>query len=132
MNKVILIGRLTKDVEVRQGETAFCRFSLAVDRRREGVDFINCVAFGKTAEFIGKYFSKGKKMGATGRIQTGSYTNRDGKKQYSCDIVVEEVEFVEPKSSQSDTAPVGDGFTPAEDEFVPVADDLNDDGLPFN
>lgn len=129
MNRVILIGRVTKDIEVRYGESAYCRFSLAVDRRNEGVDFLNCVAFGKTAEFIGKYFSKGKRMALEGRIQTGSYTNRDGKKVSTCDIVVDSVEFIEKKSSESNTESVSQTKI---DDFMPMADDLDDDGLPFN
>ncbi|MBP3462095.1 MAG: single-stranded DNA-binding protein, partial [Tyzzerella sp.] len=102
MNKVILMGRLTRDPEVRysQGEnaTAVARYSLAVDRRfrREGeptADFINCVAFGRAAEFAERYLRQGTKIAITGRIQTGSYTNRDGVKVYTTDIVVEEQEF---------------------------------------
>ncbi len=129
MNRVILIGRVTKDIEVRYGESAYCRFSLAVDRKKEGVDFLNCVAFGKTAEFIGKYFGKGQRMALEGRIQTGSYTNRDGKKVTTCDIVVDNVEFIEKKSSQSDTESVSQTKM---DDFMPIADSLDDDGLPFN
>lgn len=129
MNRVILIGRVTKDIEVRYGDSAYCRFSLAIDRRKEGTDFINCVAFGKTAEFIGKYFSKGQRMALEGRIQTGSYKNREGKTTYTCDIVVDNVEFVEKKSSQSDTEPV---LPTKMDDFMPMADALEDDGLPFN
>lgn len=131
MNSVQLTGRLTKDPEVRTGDTSYCRFTLAVDRpvKENTADFINCVAFGKTAEIVGKYFAKGKMMGLIGRIQTGSYTNRDGKKQFNCDIVAERVEFLEKKSSQSDTEPVSQ--QKVEDYFVP-ADSLEDDGLPFN
>lgn len=128
MNRVILIGRVTKDIEVRYGESAYCRFSLAVDRKKEGVDFLNCVAFGKTAEFIGKYFGKGQRMALEGRIQTGSYTNRDGKKVSTCDIVVDSVEFTEKKSSESNTEDVLQTKT---EEFVSV-DPLDDLGLPFN
>ena len=126
MNSVQLTGRLTKDPEVRYGDSAYCRFTLAVDRqvKEKSADFINCVAFGKTAEFLGKYFTKGKMMGLTGRIQTGSYTNKDGKKVFSCDIVTERVEFLEKKSSQSDTEPVSEGF-------IDVSDSLDDEGLPF-
>lgn len=106
MNKVILIGRLTKDPEVRylnsSNTIVVSRYSLAVDRRfkRDGeptADFINCVAFGKTAEFVEKYFRKGLKVAVTGRIQTGSYTNKDGVKVHTTDIVVEEQEFCEAK-----------------------------------
>lgn len=107
MNKVILMGRLTKDPEVRysQGEqsTAIARYTIAVDRRfkRDGddqtADFIGCVAFGKAAEFAEKYFKKGTKIAVTGRIQTGSYTNKDGQKVYTTDVVVEDQEFAESK-----------------------------------
>lgn len=106
MNKVILMGRLTRDPEVRysQGEnqTVIVRYSLAVNRRfkREGdpeADFINCVAFGKQAEFAEKYLKKGTKMAITGRIQTGSYTNKDGVKVYTTDVIVEEQEFAKAK-----------------------------------
>ena len=103
MNKVILMGRLTRDPEVRysQGEqaTAIARYTVAVDRRfrRDGdsqtADFIGCVAFGRQAEFAEKYLRKGTKIALTGRIQTGSYTNRDGQKVYTTDVVVEEQEF---------------------------------------
>ena len=103
MNKVILMGRLTRDPDVRysNGEqaTAVARFTLAVDRRvarRDGeqtADFIGCVAFGRTAEFVEKYFRQGMRMVISGRIQTGSYTNRDGQKVYTTDVVAEEVEF---------------------------------------
>ena len=107
MNKVILMGRLTRDPDVRysQGEnaTAVARYTLAVDRRfrRDGdqtADFIGCVAFGRQAEFAEKYLRQGTKIAITGRIQTGSYTNRDGQKVYTTDVVVEEQEFAESKS----------------------------------
>lgn len=111
MNKVILMGRLTRDPDVRysNGEDAMAvaRFTLAVDRRmarnkdgEQTADFISCVAFRKTAEFIEKYFRQGTRMVISGRIQTGSYTNRDGQKVYTTDVVVEEVEFAESKASQ--------------------------------
>lgn len=108
MNKVILMGRLTRDPEVRysQGErqTAVARYSLAVNRtfKREGdpdADFINCVAFGRQAEFAEKYFRRGIRIVITGRIQTGSYTNRDGVKVYTTDVIVEEQEFAESKAA---------------------------------
>ena len=104
MNKVILMGRLTRDPEVRysQGDvaTAVARYTLAVDRRfrREGeatADFINCVAFGRQAEFAERYLRQGTKIAITGRIQTGSYTNRDGARVYTTDIVVEEDEYID-------------------------------------
>ena len=109
MNKVEVVGRLTRDPEVRYstGENATCiaRFSVAVNRRFKNsdgnydADFINCIAFGKSGEFIEKYFKKGMAIGISGRIQTGSYTNKDGIKIYTTDVVVEESEFVESKSA---------------------------------
>ncbi len=111
MNKVILMGRLTRDPDIRysQGEssTAVARYTLAVDRRfkRDGdqtADFISCVAFGRAAEFAEKYFHQGIKIAVTGRIQTGSYTNRDGVKVYTTDIVVEEQEFAESKNASTE------------------------------
>ena len=111
MNKAILMGRLTRDPEVRytQGENqmAIARYTLAVDRRfnRNGdentADFISCVAFGKAGEFAERYFRKGTKIAVTGRIQTGSYTNKDGVKVYTTDVVVEDQEFAESKNSNS-------------------------------
>ena len=139
MNKVILMGRLTRDAEVRysQGEnsTAVARFSLAVDRRfkRDGedtADFINCVAFGKTGEFLEKFGKKGTKFIVEGRIQTGSYTNKDGQKVYTTDVVVEQVEFAETKASgttheqPAPQASNGDGF-------MHIPDGI-DEELPFN
>ena len=106
MNKVILVGRLTRDPETRQaGETTVTRFSLAVDRRfksdgQPSADFPSCVAFGKTAEFINKYFKQGMKIALEGRIQTGSYTNKDGNKVYTTDVIAEAVEFAESKKSR--------------------------------
>lgn len=131
MNKVILIGRLTRDPEVRTGEMTIARYSLAVDRRfkREGeatADFINCVAFGKSGEFAEKYFRKGTKVAVTGRIQTGSYTNKDGQKVNTTDIIVEEQEFAESKNASGITqtaAPV--------DNFANIPDDISEE-LPFN
>lgn len=104
MNKVIEIGRLAKDPEVRQGNTIVARFSLAVDRRGDGVDFINCVAFGKTAEFLEKYFKKGMRLAIEGRIQTGSYKNKEGKTVYTTDVVAEHAEFVESKKTEEEKA----------------------------
>ena len=130
MNKVILIGRLTKEPEVRySGETAISRYSLAVDRKfkREGeptADFINCVAFGKNGEFAEKYLHKGMKIAVTGRMQTGSYTDKDGKKVYTTDVVVEEHEFCESKGTQESTKTDSDGF-------MSIPDNI-DDELPFN
>ena len=121
MNKVILMGRLTRDPEVRysQGEqaTAVARYTLAVDRRfrrdadQQTADFIGCVAFGKLGEFAERYLRKGTKVVVSGRIQTGSYTNRDGQKVYTTDVVVEECEFAESKNAGGESS---GGFTPSE------------------
>lgn len=108
MNKVILMGRLTRDPEVHYSQgnnsTAIARYTLAVDRRfsRDGepsADFINCVAFGRNAEVAEKYFRQGLRVTISGRIQTGSYTNREGQKVYTTDVVIEEQEFAESKQS---------------------------------
>ena len=141
MNKVILIGRLTKDPEVRytQGATqmAIARYTLAVDRRlkRENepsADFINCVVFGKAAEFTEKYLTKGIKVAVTGRIQTGSYTNKDGQTVYTTDVVVEEQEFAESKSSGSSEAQTSRPVpSKNEDSFMNIPDGI-DEELPFN
>ena len=139
MNKVILMGRLTRDPEVRytQGDNAMAiaRYSLAVDRRfkRDGepdADFINCVAFGKSGEFAEKYLKKGTKVAVVGRIQTGSYTNKDGQKVYTTDVVVEEHEFAESKNSGSSdnnqSAPANKNT-----DFMNIPDGI-DEELPFN
>ena len=135
MNKVILMGRLTRDPDVRytQGEQAMAvaRFSLAVERRhkKEGeqsADFINCIAFGKLGEIIERYTHQGKKLAIEGRIQTGSYTDKDGKKVYTTEIVVEGYEFCESKGSGQQTAPQTDS-----DGFMNIPEGLEDD-LPFN
>ena len=148
MNKVILMGRLPRDPEVRysQGEnaTAVARYSLAVDRRfrRDGeatTDFINCVAFGRQAEFAERYLRQGTKMLVTGRIQTGSYTNRDGVKVYTTDIVVEEQEFAESKAAGGASTPANNyQASPAPspsadigDGFMNIPDGI-DEELPFN
>ena len=145
MNKVILMGRLTRDPEVRysQGEnqTAIARYSLAVNRRfnREGdpeADFINCVAFGKQAEFAEKYLKKGTKMTITGRIQTGSYTNKDGVKVYTTDVIVEEQEFAESKAAAENHAAASPAPQPAPqqnqaDGFMNIPDGI-DEELPFS
>ena len=137
MNKVIIIGRFTRDPEIKystgENATATARFSLAVNRRfknKEGnydADFINCVAFGKTAEFIEKYFSKGMAIGITGRIQTGSYTNKEGQKVYTTDVVVEETEFVESKNKgTSDNVPNNNANSNSDFEEV-----ISEDEMPF-
>ena len=153
MNKVILMGRLTRDPEVRysQGERqmAIARYTLAVDRRgrantsngEQTADFIQCVAFDRSAEFAEKYFHQGTKLVVTGRIQTGSYSNKDGQKVYTTDIVVDDQEFADSKNAsggneggygnsyqQSRPAPssaIGDGF-------MNIPDGVEDEGLPFN
>ncbi len=147
MNKVILMGRLTRDAEIRysQGEssTAIARFTLAVDRRfrrdndEQTADFIGCVAFGRTAEFLERFGRKGTKFVLEGRIQTGSYTNKDGQRVYTTDVVVENVEFAESKNAGG-----GDGFGGANasapspsgavgDGFMNIPDGI-DEELPFN
>ena len=117
MNKVILIGRLTRDPQVKAGETTIARYTLAVDRRgkreegKPSADFISCVAFGKSAEFVQNYLHQGIKVAVVGHIQTGSYTNKDGVKIYTTDVVVDEHEFCE-KREQGIVKPVerADGF----------------------
>ena len=146
MNKVILMGRLTRDPEVRYSQgataTAIARFSIAVDRRfkRDGepdADFINCVAFGRTGEFIERYGHKGTKFVVEGRIQTGSYTNRDGVKVYTTEVVVEEQEFAEGKNASSantqsyQAAPAPAPSADAGDGFMNIPDGI-DEELPFN
>ena len=142
MNKVILMGRLTRDPDVRysngENATAVARFSLAVDRRfkRDGdqnADFISCVAFGKNAEFIEKYFRQGMRVTVCGRIQTGSYTNRDGQKVYTTDVVVEEQEFAESKKASEGNRDAGPApnNAPGGDGFMNIPDGI-DEELPFN
>ena len=147
MNKVILMGRLTRDPEVRyaQGENsmAIARFSLAVDRRRQNnsdgqtADFINIVAFGRLGEFAEKYLHKGTKVALSGRIQTGSYTNKDGQRVYTTDIIAEDIEFAESKNSAgSDGGYTGGGSSrpapaSAGDGFMNIPDGI-DEELPFN
>ena len=153
MNKVILMGRLTREPDVRysqnsDGSMAVARYTLAVDRRRartnsdgaeQTADFISCVAFGRQGEFAEKYLHQGTKIAITGRIQTGSYTNKDGQRVYTTDVVVEEQEFAESKATADSnnnyqpqqpvasqpTAPAGDGF-------MNIPDSVDDSGLPFN
>jgi len=140
MNKVVLMGRLTRDPDVRwsqgQDPKAVARYTLAVDRRfrREGeqnADFIPCVVFGRGAEFAEKYLHQGTKIVVSGRIQTGSYTNRDGQKVYTTDVIVEEQEFAESKGSTGEARQAASEQVP-DDGFVDVPDDLSEDGLPFN
>ena len=152
MNKVILMGRLTHDPEVRytQGEKqmAIARFSVAVNRRakqQEGqatADFISCVAFDKLGEFAEKYLKQGTKIVIEGRIQTGSYTNRDGQKVYTTDVIVEDQEFAESKNSAAgndggyngggyNSAPARPQPAAATDGFMNIPDGI-DEELPFN
>ncbi|MCR5154696.1 MAG: single-stranded DNA-binding protein [Lachnospiraceae bacterium] len=150
MNRVILMGRLTKDPVVNYSQNsgdslAIARFTLAVDRRqsrRDGnngeqtADFIGCVSFGKTAEFVEKYLKQGTKIAVTGRIQTGRYTNKDGQTVYTTDVVVEDCEFAESKNSQNGGAgnyqPQGRPEpSAAGDGFMNIPDGI-DDELPFN
>ena len=156
MNKVILCGRLTRDPNVTytQGERqmAIARYTLAVDRRgrrqegqEQSADFIQCVCFDRNAEFAEKYLKQGTKIIVTGRIQTGSYTNREGQRVYTTDVVVEEQEFAESKNSgnpntgstfagnfqQTESRPEA---APADagDGFMNIPDGVEDEGLPFN
>lgn len=147
MNKVILMGRLTKDPDVRytQGQEPMCiaRYTLAVDRmgkKKEGqtnADFPNCVAFGRLGEFAEKYLKKGTKIALTGRLQTGSYTDRNGNKVYTTEVVVESQEFAESKATQSGQQ----NTQPAKEEegmdgFMNIPDGMDEemdmDNLPFN
>lgn len=148
MNKVILMGRLTRDPEVRytagEHSTAVARYTLAVDRRfkrnesDQQADFISCVAFGKSAEFAEKYFRQGLKVIVTGRIQTGSYTNREGQKVYTTDVVAEDQEFAESKQasqahapSQAPASTPTPPSAPSGDGFMSIPDGI-DEELPFS
>ena len=141
INSVNLTGRLTRDPDVRytDGGTSIARFTLAVDRRfrqDDGptADFPSCVAFGKTAEFIERYFRQGMKLELTGRIQTGSYTNKDGVKVYTTDVIAEQVGFGESKSASQGQENEGSpgGFNAAGDDgFMNIPDDVEEE-LPFN
>ena len=154
MNRVILMGRLTRDPEVRysQGERsmAIARYTLAVDRRgrrnqdssaeQQTADFINCVAFDRAAEFAEKYFRQGMRVLVSGRIQTGSYVNKEGQKVYTTEVILDDQEFADSKGAASDmggyaqaapsqrpapTSAIGDGF-------MNIPDGVEDEGLPFN
>ena len=149
MNKVILMGRLTRDPEVRysQGERsmAIARYTLAVDRRgrrgqegsEQNADFIPCVAFDRAGEFAEKYFRQGMRVLISGRIQTGSYTNKDGQRVYTPEVIIEDQEFADSKNSSggdggyqpmsrpAPTSAIGDGF-------MNIPDGVDDEGLPFN
>lgn len=140
MNKVILMGRLTRDPDVRysrQDNKVIARYNLAVDRRGKDkqADFISCVAFGKSGEFTEKYLHKGTKIIITGRIQTGSYTKQDGTKVYTTDVVVEDQEFAESKGASGQTEQNSTSQNAAIDpnfnDFMSLPDDI-DEILPFN
>ena len=147
MNKVILMGRLTREPDVRysqnaDGSMAVARYTLAVDRRRgrnsdneQSADFISCVAFGRSGEFAEKYLHQGTKIVVTGRIQTGSYTNKDGQRVYTTDVVVEEQEFAESKNSAGEGGYSQAAGRPepsaAGDGFMNIPDGVEDEGLPF-
>lgn len=144
MNKVILIGRLTRDPDIRwtQGQEQKCisRFTLAVDRKvkktsenQTTADFISLVAFGRQAEFVEKYARKGTKLVISGRIQTGNYTNRDGQKVYTTDVVVEEIEFGESKKAAGEESNTASNrpLETDDDGFMNVSDEI-DDELPFS
>lgn len=143
MNKVILMGRLTREPDIRwtqgQEQTCVARFTLAVDRRRQegqqSADFISCVAFGKRAEWCEKWTKKGTKIIVIGRIQTGSYKNRDGVTVYTTDVVVEEAEFAESKAAaeggRGQQEPPQYGYETDKDGFMNIPDGV-DEELPFN
>ncbi len=129
-NKVFLCGRATRDTEVKGGETKVGRYTLAVDRKytkgeEKQTDFINCVCFGKSAEFAEKYVKKGIKLIVIGRIQTGSYTNKDGQKVYTTDVIVEEQEFAESKGNSDNST-----STPKDDDFMDMSN-ANVEDMPF-
>ena len=148
MNKVIMMGRLTRDPEVRYGgasNTAIAKFSLAVDRRRKGdgqptADFFNCTAFGKTGEFVEKYIKKGTKILLEGEIQNDNYTNKEGQKVYGFNIIANNIEFAESKNASQSYNSQGGGFdgssAPSQpaggagDDFMNIPDGV-DDKLPF-
>lgn len=131
MNSVALTGRMARDPEVRytDGGVSIARFTVAVNRRKKDdpADFISCIAFSKTAELIEKYFHKGMRIGLNGRIQTGSYTNKEGKKVYTTDVIAEQVEFLDSKSDGN--AQQGQ---PDSNGFVNIPDNVDDEGLPFS
>lgn len=146
MNKVILMGRLTRDPEIRYSQSAeplaIARYTLAVDRRfqrrdnsgnEQNADFIGCIAFGKNAEFAEKYLNQGTKIAITGRIQTGSYTNKDGNKVYTTEVVVEEQEFAESKGSNggNGNSPVPMPGNASADGFMDIPTGLTGNDLPF-
>lgn len=147
MNRVILMGRLVRDPDIRYSQTgdnmAIARFTLAVDRRgrkqdsgsdQQTADFIGCVCFGRQAEFAEKYLRQGTKIAVAGRIQTGSYTNKDGQKVYTTDVVLDDIEFAESKAASNDSYAAPSRPEPSNvdsDGFMNIPDGL-DEELPFN
>lgn len=151
MNRVILMGRLTRDPEIRysQGERSMtiAKYTLAVDRRGrrnqdndQSADFIHCIAFDRAGEFAEKYFRQGMRVLVSGRIQTGSYVNKDGQKVYTTDVILDDQEFADSKNTASD---MGGGYASDSsqrtasdsaigDGFMNIPDDVEDDSLPFN
>ena len=141
MNKVILMGRLTRDPEVRysagENALAIARYTLAVDRRfrRDGeatADFISCVSFGRTAEFAEKYFRQGMRVLVSGRIQTGSYTNKEGQRVYTTDIIADDQEFADSKNASAGGKQAPEMGKPIGDGFMSIPDGVEDESLPFN
>lgn len=153
MNRVILMGRLTRDPEVRysQGERsmAIARYTLAVDRRgrrsqdgsEQTADFINIVAFDRAGEFAEKYFRQGMRVLVSGRIQTGSYTNKEGQRVYTTEVIVDDQEFADSKGASGGSSDMGGGYQPTSrpaptsaigDGFMNIPDGVEDEGLPFN
>ena len=146
MNKVILMGRLTREPDVRYSQNsdssmAVARYTLAVDRRRartnsdgaeQTADFISRVAFGRQGAFAEKYLHQGTKIAITGRIQTGSYTNKDGQRVYTTDVVVEEQEFCESKQNQQSSGIIQPNSNVDSNGFMSIPDGVEDEGLPFN
>lgn len=142
MNKVVLVGRLTRDPEVRysnaEDPTAIARFTLAVNRRyvkkdsEQTADFIGCVAFGKNAEFVEKYFRQGMRVSICGRIQTGNYVNKDGHKVYTTDVIIEEQEFAESKKEMDGGRGAKAFSSPSTDSngFMHIPDGIDED-FPF-
>jgi len=133
MNTVCLIGRITRDLELKysQSNIAICKFSIAVNRKTKGkeADFINCIAFGNTAEFINSYFGKGRAIAITGRIQTGSYTNKEGNKIYTTDVICDSVDFADSKRESGQTQQAPQAQEIPNDSIYNLGED--DEDLPF-
>jgi single-strand binding protein len=141
MNRVILMGRLTRDPEVRystgENSMAVARYTLAIDRaiKKQGeqsADFINCVAFSKAAEFAEKYFRQGMRVLVSGRLQTGNYTNREGQKVYTTDVILDSQEFADSRGESARGGSKKQEANVDEDGFMNIPDGVDDEGLPFN